>query len=155
MPANTVDDFGGASGAAVDSTKWTTTAATFYKPNYDTNTGTVTQDGLSNLKVSIDTDDTFIPEPQDFVQTLALLPTGSWTATTAATFAATGPSASDVALGFRIEMSDGTSYGYVKFDNTGGMRLDYGNQSGSYQFGGGTGPKHVLRTGIRLGWRTN
>ena len=63
-----------------------------------------------------------------FAETIPRLPASAWESYTSANFTATAAGRSDLDLGWRFEMSDG-SYAYLEWDSVGGARVKYGTDT--------------------------
>jgi hypothetical protein len=90
------------------------------------NVGSVNANGQGQLAVILTNDYPYTPRAQEFAETVKRFPNQPWTCYTAIRFTSNASDHTDLRLGYRFEMADG-SYAYLLLDSAKGMQVRYGN----------------------------
>ena len=109
----------------LDTALWRVQRYYMYNNPYYPNSGSVGLDDQGHLQIQIACSRTDTPIAQEYVETSARLPSVTWTSYTSVRFTNNLIGRSDVDLGYRFEMADG-SYAYLLFDTRNSMTLKYG-----------------------------
>ena len=109
-------------GSVVDSNRWQVVVT-----NTAGSSAAVGLDGVGHLRMSASTWDSGYNMGRGYVSSAGVMPESPWVYYTAVRYEADVTGRSDLALGYRFELSDG-GHAYLKFDSVNGMRLRYGNQ---------------------------